>query len=269
MKPPVQVEVREAILTITLDAPERRNSLTPEMLCRLADAIVVFAADPALRVAVITGAGTRAFCAGGDLARTLPLMTGSRPPQDDWDRRVLEDPQVLAASGLRDFALDKPVIAAINGACLAAGFELMLGTDLRVAAEHATFGLPEVQRAVLPFAGSMVRLPRQIPQALAAELLLTGEPISATEAWRIGLINRVVAAEQVRPVSMAMAEHIARNGPLAVQAVKRTVRQASGQPLEAGFRMENEAKRQVLSTEDAREGPRAFMEKRPPIYRGR
>ncbi|WP_310462289.1 enoyl-CoA hydratase-related protein [Sphaerotilus sp.] len=268
MNTPVRVEVREAILTITLDAPERRNALTPEMLCRLADAVLAFAADPDLRVAVITGVGYRAFCAGGDLARTLPLMTGSRPPEDDWDRRVLDDPQVLAASGLRDFALDKPVIAAINGACMAAGFELMLGTDIRIAAEHATFGLPEVQRAVLPFAGSMVRLPRQIPQALAMELLLTGEPISAAEAWRIGLVNRVVAADRVMPVAMGMAERIARNGPLAVQAVKRTVRQASGQPLDAGFQMENEAKRQVLSTEDAREGPHAFMEKRPPVYRG-
>ena len=266
---PILTQVDGAVLTIIFNAPERRNALSPEMLCRLADAVIAFQADPALRVAIITGAGDRAFCAGGDLARTLPLMTGARAPEDDWDRRVLHDPVVMPASGLRDHPIDKPIVAAINGVCLAAGFELLLGTDLRVAAEHASFGLPEVQRALLPFAGAMVRLPRQIPQALAMELLLTGEPIGANEALRFGLINRVVAADQVLPVARAWAERIAANGPLAVQAVKRTVLAASGLPLAQGYELENDAKRLVLGTEDAREGPRAFMEKRPPSYRGR
>lgn len=266
---PLHTTVHGAVLTITLDAPARRNALTPEMLCRLADAVTGFAADPALRVAVITGAGDQAFCAGGDLARTLPLMTGDRPAEDDWDRRLLADPVVMAASGLRDYPLDKPVIAAINGTCMAAGFELMLGTDLRIAAEHARFGLPEVQRALLPFAGSMARLPRQVPQALAMELMLTGEPIDAATALRIGLVNRVLPAAEVMPAAMALAHRIAANGPLAVQAVKRTVREASGQPLAAAYALENEARREVLSTEDAREGPRAFMQKRPPVYCGR
>ena len=258
-----------AVLTLTLDAPARRNALTPEMLCRLADAVIDFAADPALRVAVITGAGSQAFCAGGDLQRTLPLMTGDRLAEDDWDRRLLADPLVMAASGLRDYPLDKPVIAAINGHCLAAGFELMLGTDIRIAADHARFGLPEVQRALLPFAGSMARLPRQVPQALALELMLTGDPIDAATALRIGLVNRVLPAAEVLPAAQALARRIAANGPLAVQAVKRTVREASGQPLAAAFALENEAKRQIMATEDAREGPRAFMEKRPAVYKGR
>ena len=266
---PILIEVDGAVLTITINAPERRNALSPEMLCRLADAVIAFQADPALRVAIITGAGDRAFCAGGDLARTLPLMTGARAPEDDWDRRVLHDPLVMPASGLRDHPIDKPIIAAINGVCLAAGFELLLGTDLRVAATHARFGLPEVQHALLPFAGSMVRLPRQVPQALAMELLLIGEAISADEAARCGLINRVVAPEQVMPVARAWAERIAANGPLAVQAVKRTVLAASGLPLAQAYGLEDQAKREVLATEDAREGPRAFMEKRPPVYRGR
>ncbi len=268
MSAPILFEPQGAIATITINAPHTRNALTPEMLCRLCDAVKSFASDPQLRVAVITGAGDRAFCAGGDLARTIPLMSGARAPADDWDRRLLADPEVMAASGLREFPLHKPVIAAINGACVAAGFELMLGTDLRVAADHASFGLPEVRRAVIPFAGALVRLARQVPQALAMELLLTGETIDARHALRIGLVNRVVSAEMVMPTALALARTIAANGPLAVQAVKRTVIETSGLALEAGYKIEDDAKRAVMNTEDAREGPRAFIEKREPRYRG-
>ena len=269
MSPPIRVETQGGIQVITIDAPQRRNALTPEMLCRLADAIMGFSTDPALRVAVITGAGEQAFCAGGDLERTLPLLTGDRAAEDDWDRRLLDDPQVLAASGLRDHPIDKPIVAAINGACMAAGFEMMLGTDIRIAAEHALFGLPEVQRAVLPFAGSMARLPRQVPHAVAMQLLLTGEPIGAAEAWRVGLVNEVLPREQVLPRAMAIAQRIARNGPLAVQAVKRTAVAASGLPLAQAYGLENAAKQAVLATADAREGPLAFMQKREPRYEGR
>lgn len=269
MSLPIRVETQGGILVITIDAPQRRNALTPEMLCRLADALMGLASDPSLRVAVITGAGEQAFCAGGDLARTLPLLTGDRVAEDEWDRRLLDDPQVLAASGLRDHPIDKPIVAAINGSCMAAGFEMMLGTDIRVAAQHAQFALPEVQRAVLPFAGSMARLPRQVPHAVAMRLLLTGEPIDAAEAWRIGLINEVVAREEVMPRAMAIARRIERNGPLAVQAVKRTAIASSGMPLTDAYELENAAKRDVLATADAREGPRAFIEKREPRYEGR
>lgn len=269
MSPPIRVEVIDAIQVVTIDAPQRRNALTPEMLCRLADAFIAFARDPARRVAVITGAGDQAFCAGGDLGRTLPLLTGNRAAEDEWDRRLLDDPEVLAASGLRDHPIDKPIVAAINGACMAAGFEMMLGTDIRIAAEHAQFALPEVQRAVLPFAGSMARLPRQIPYAVAMRLLLTGEPIDATEAWRIGLVSEVVAGEQVMPRALAVARRIARNGPLAVQAIKRTAVASSGLPLTEAYAIEDMAKRVVLATADAREGPLAFIEKREPRYEGR
>jgi enoyl-CoA hydratase len=269
MSPPIRVETHGGIQVITIDAPQRRNALTPEMLCRLADAFMGFSTNPELRVAVITGAGEQAFCAGGDLGRTLPLLTGDRPAEDEWDRRLLDDPQVLAASGLRDPPIDKPIVAAINGSCIAAGFEMMLGTDIRIAAGHAQFALPEVQRAVLPFAGSMARLPRQVSHAVAMRLLLTGEPIDAAEAWRIGLVNEVVVREEVMPRAMAIAQRIERNGPLAVQAVKRTTVAASGMPLTDAYALEDAAKRHVLATADAREGPRAFMEKREPRYEGR
>ena len=269
MTSPVTFSVQGAVATITLDSPGTRNALTPEMLCRLCDAVKNYASDPALRVAIVTGAGDRAFCAGGDLARTLPLLSGERPADDDWDRRLMSDPEVLAASGLREFPLHKPVIAAINGACMAAGFELRLGTDLRIAADHATFALPEVRRAVIPFAGSMVRLPRQIAFCHAMEIMLAGEAFSAAEAYRIGLVNRVLPAPAVMPEALALAHRIAKNGPLAVQALKKTVVAASGLALREGYRLEDESKRLVLATDDAREGPRAFMEKREPVYRGR
>ncbi|MBE7368668.1 enoyl-CoA hydratase/isomerase family protein [Ramlibacter pallidus] len=257
------------IATFTLNRPAARNALTPELVCRLADAVRDFVEDPALRVGIVTGAGEKAFCAGGDLGTMLPLLSGDRAPADAWDRRVLDEPFVMAASSLREFPIDKPLVAAINGACLAGGMEMALGTDIRVAADTAIFGWPEVRRAVIPFAGSLVRLPRQVPHALAMELLLVGEPIGAAEAHRIGLVNHVVAASDVMAKALDLARRIAANGPVAVQAVKRTVRTTSGVPLEQGFVLEDGAKRIVMASEDAREGPRAFMEKREPRYTGR
>lgn len=258
-----------AIAKVVFNRPASRNALTPEMLCRFADAVVEFATDDALRVMVLTAEGEQAFCAGGDLARTIPLMSGERPPEDEWDRRVLNDPVVMPASSLRDYPLHKPVVSAINGACFAAGFEIMLGTDIRIAAEHASFCLPEVKRGVIPFAGSMVRLARQVPYALAMEIMLTGDPIPAQRAQALGLVNEVLPGPEVLPRAMQVAERIAQNGPLAVQQLKRTVIEASGLPLEQGWRLEDETKRIVLGSEDAREGPRAFMEKRAPRYTGR
>jgi enoyl-CoA hydratase len=258
----------EGVATITFNRPEARNALTPEMLCRLADAIADFAADDSIRVAIITGTGEKAFCAGGDLATTLPLLTGARAPADEWDRRLLDDPVVAAASALREYPLHKPVIAAINGACLAAGMELMLATDIRVVAEHATFGLPEVTRALIPFAGSMARLPRQVAYCHAMELLLVGDAIGAWEAHRIGLVNHVLPAGQVLARAEGLARKIAANGPLAVQRVKQTVLATSGLPLAQAYGMEDEAKRVVLSSADAKEGPSAFVQKRIPHYFG-
>ena len=266
---PLLYEKDGPIATFTLNRPAARNALTPELVCRLADAVRDFVEDPALRVGIVTGSGDKAFCAGGDLGTMLPLLSGDRAPSDAWDRRVLEEPFVTAASSLRDFPIDKPLVAAINGACLAGGMEMVLGTDIRIAAEHAIFGLPEVRRAVIPFAGSLVRLPRQVAYCHAMELLLVGEAVSAPDAQRLGLVNHVVPAAQVMTKARELALRIAANGPVAVQAVKRTVRTTSGLPLEQGFALEDEAKRVVMASQDAREGPRAFMEKREPRYVGR
>jgi enoyl-CoA hydratase len=261
--------VEHGVMLLTLNRPAARNAISPQMACLLADTLAEAAVDEAVRAVVLTGAGDRAFCSGGDLALTLPLMTGARAPADDWDRRLLEDPGVMARSALRDYTFDKPVISAINGACLAGGMETMLATDLRIAAEHASFGLPEVKRALIPFAGSLVRLPRQVAHCHAMELLLLGDSIGAADALRMGLVNRVVPADEVLPAAMAMAARLAANGPVALREIKRTVRDGSGLTLEQGYRLEDASKARVMATADAREGPLAFMQKRPPVFTGR
>lgn len=257
------------IMVLTLNRPAARNAISPEMACRLADAFERFAHDDDLRVLVLTGAGTHAFCSGGDLALTLPLLTGARQPETEWDRRIIADRSIMDRSALRNFDIDKPMISAINGACLAGGMETMIATDLRIASVDAIFGLPEAKRGLIPFAGSLVRLPRQIPQALAMELLLTGDFIDAQRALSIGLVNRVVPTEEVLATAMQMAETIAANGPLAIRQIKRTVRRTFGASLEDGFRYEDEAYEIVIQSSDAREGPRAFMDKRPARFIGR
>lgn len=268
-EPHLLEEVRGDILVLTLNRPEARNAISPEMACRLSDAYARYAADDELRVLVVTGAGDKAFSSGGDLALTMPLLTGARKPEDEWDRRVLGDPAVMDRSALRHIAIDKPIVSAINGVCVAGGMETMLATDIRIAADTARFGLPEAKRGLIPFAGSLARLPRQIPHALAMEMLLTGEMIDANRALAAGLVNMVVPRAEVLARALCVAETIAENGPVALRQIKRTVRLATGLPLEQGFALEDDAKRIVMASKDAREGPRAFMEKRPARFTGR
>lgn len=267
--PHLLVEQQGHILTLTMNRPEARNALSPELCCRLADAYREFAEDDNLRVMVLTGAGDKAFCSGGDLALTLPLLTGARSPENNWDHQILNDPQIMNTSVLRHFDVDKPIIAAINGACLAGGMETMLASDIRISTRTAKFGLPEAKRGLIPFAGSLVRLPRQLPHAVAMEILLTGDLVNAERAHSLGLINHITEAENVLPMAMAMAERIAANAPIALREIKRTIRLASGSSFAEGFALEDQAKSIVMATEDAREGPLSFMEKRPARFVGR
>lgn len=268
MTAPLRFDRHGAVALVTLDRPERHNALSPEVICRLDDALAELRDDPELRVGVVTGAGDATFCSGGDLELTLPLLTGARAPQNDWDRRLLDDPDILHRTTLKGVPFDKPLIAAVNGACLAGGFELMLGTDIRFAADHAVFGLPEAKHGLIPFAGALVRLPRQVPQAVAMELLMTGAPIGAEAARAAGLVNRVLPAAEVLPAALETAERIARNGPLALAEIKRVVTGTSGLSLDQAYALETEAMGRVMRSADAREGPAAFMEKRKPAFRG-
>ena len=257
------------IARITLNRPEKRNAIDPEMMVRLADAWIDFEKDDELRVAIVTGAGDKSFCAGADLARLIPLMTGARQPEDEWDNRLRSEPNLGRTALLRDFPLYKPVISAINGYCLAAGTELVQGTDIRIASENATIGLTEVKRGIAPAGGGIVRMPRQVPFAKAMEILLVGDAIPAAEARLIGFVNYVVPQAELIAKAEEFAAKIAENGPFAVRKIKEAVLRGMGLPMEDAYKIEGQAVAEVMASEDAREGPLAFMERRTPKFKGK
>src|SRR2546427_8750314 len=222
-EPAVLYEKAGAIATVTMNRPAVRNAINAEMLCRLADAWQDVNDDPAVRAAIFTGAGEQAFCAGADLDRLVRMMQGLHPAEDEFDERIKNDVSLIYKGLMRSFDVSKPIIAAVKGYCVAGGMEMLQATDIRVAAEDARFALAEVKHALFPMGGSTVRLARQIPFAKAMEILLTGEQFSAAEALRIGLVNKVVPAVEVMREARRYAEVICENGPLAVQAVKRSV----------------------------------------------
>jgi enoyl-CoA hydratase/carnithine racemase len=245
-----------------------RNALSPQMLVKLAAAWREFREARELRVAILTGAGDEDFCAGGDLELTMPLVTGARQPADEWDRRLLADPSQFTDAILLGFELYKPVIAAVNGRALGGGTEITNACDLRVAAEHAVFGTPEAKVGLLPGGGSLTRLPRQIPFARAMEMLLIGDSFSAREALEMGLVNYVVRRERLLDKAFELAHKLAANGPLAIRKIKEGVLRSSGLPLERAYAVEREVAAAVMASRDAREGPRAFKEKRRPRFAG-
>ena len=248
-----EVDVVSHVATITLNRPEASNALSMAMLEGLDHALTGIEQNCDARVAMLTGGDV--FCAGMDLKEAIPLFTsGDELGYEDHTKRQFSD-------------VFKPIITAVNGLCVAGGLEMLLGTDLRIAAEHASFGLGEVRWGIIPAGGSHVRLPQQIPWAVAMELLLTGEPIDARRACEVGLVNRVVPADQVLPSALELAEKICKNGPLAVRTAKETSVRALA--LEPGFVLEKALGARVFSSEDAKEGPRAFMEKRKPSFSGR
>lgn len=267
--PALLFEKRNHIAYLTFNRPEVHNSFSPEVIVRLGEAWQEIDKDDDVRAVIVTGAGKVAFSAGADLGRLIPLFTRARKPEDEWDQKLLANRRLGDIALLRGYDTSKPVIAAINGFCIAGGMELIQATDLRVASENATFALQEVKWAIVPAAGSLARLQRQIPYCKAMEILLTGNRIDANEAWRLGLINYVVAQEKLMARAEELAATIAENGPLAVKAIKEAVRRTSGRPYEEAFKIENECARSVMESEDAKEGPRAFMQKRKPVYKGR
>src|SRR2546427_11943837 len=222
-EPAALYEKKDGIAVLTRNRPAVRNALNAEMLCRMADAWQDIQDDAAVRAAILTGAGEEAFCAGADLDRLVRMMQGLRPPETDFDKRIIEDFTIIYKGLLRNYEVTKPIIAAVKGYCVAGGTEILQTTDIRVAAEDARFAIAEVKHALFPMGGSTVRLARQIPFAKAMEILLPGGQFSAAEALRIGLVNKVVPAAEVMREARRYAEVICENGPLAVQAVKRSV----------------------------------------------
>jgi enoyl-CoA hydratase len=266
---PVLFHLADGVARLTINRPEKRNALSPEVVVRMARAWEEIAGDSSVRVVVLRGAGDRVFSSGGDLQRLIPLLTGARQPEDEWDEKVKADPRLLNQAMLRTSRFTVPVVAAVNGAALAGGTELALAADLRIASQHSTFGLPEVTRGIIPAMGGLARLSRQVPYTFAARIALVGEPISAAEAFAMGLVTKVVPAGELDAEVERVVERMAANAPVAMRKAKEALLRCAGSPLPAALRIESECGAEVLRTDDAREGPRAFVEKRAPRFAGR
>jgi len=254
----IDFELDDGIATVTINRPERRNALDAEHYEALSRAWLRVRDDPAVRVAVITGAGDKAFCAGADLK--------------SWVGREIELAELwLTQKGqLLNRGLDvwKPVIAAVNGACVGGGVTLLLATDIRVAVEGATFSLAEVKRGIIAANGGTQRIMQQLPYCIAMEMLLTGDTIDAATAARWGLVNKVVPAAELRDAALAYARKISANAPLAIQAAKELALRSRDMDLTTGLRMEQLVNRILQQSEDTREAKAAFAEKRSPQFKG-
>ena len=248
---PIRYETRGRIALVHFNRPEKLNALTLAMYDALGAAFERAQQDDAVRVIVLTGTGERAFCVGADLTESIPALASGRFDISEWD-----------AAHMKTGRITKPVIAAINGLCLGGGFEIMLATDLRIAAAEAQFALPEPGIGVVPAGGTLVRLARQIPYARAMELLLTADRFSAAQLLEMGVLNQVVPADQVLPAALALAERIAALSPQAVQLIKRAVCELSDLPWQDAFAREAVLGQEAFTSEDARRGLQAFAERR-------
>ena len=257
----IEITYVGAVMLVTIARSSVMNSLDAATNDALARAWDQFETNTEFHVAVLTGQGEKSFCAGADLKTLIParqaeIAAGVKPALSFGGGLT---------SGRR---LSKPIIAAVNGHCLAGGLELALACDMRICSPNASFGLSEVKWAIIPGAGGTQRLPRNVPLGYALEMILSGDPIDAAEALRVGIVNRIVPRADLVPAALELAGRIASRGPLAIRAARRAVYDGLEHGLEAGLEVEKALFHEVLQTEDAAEGPRAFAEKRQPKYKG-
>jgi len=260
-EPAALAEIRGHVMIVTLNRPNALNAVNAAMTRLVADALEQADSDREIRALVITGSGQRAFCAGADLKA---VARGEQLIPPGYER--------FGFAGYVAHFIRKPTIAAVNGFALGGGTEIALASDLVVAGESASFGLPEVSRGLFAGAGGAFRLPQQLPWKIGLELLFTGDPVDAATAQRHGLVNRVVPDEQVLDAALALAQRIARNAPLSVQASKQLAYgMADGRPSgdDDRWAQNSAVTERLMSSQDAREGPLAFAEKRPPVWQGR
>ena len=257
----VLFELTDQVAVITLNRPAVRNAINRELGSALMEALQRVREEADIRAAVITGAG-RTFCAGADLKERA--QTGRAA-----DASVASVIEASHTTGFARMVMEKPVLAAIDGYCLAAGFELALMCDIRLCTPDAKFGLPEITRGFFPGGGGPQRLMRAIPQAVAMEMILTGDPIDAPTAQQVGLVSRIVSVDELLTTASQIARRIASHAPLAVRAAKEVAQSALDETLEHALRFGGALRWIIGQTEDAREGPRAFTERRPPRYQGR
>jgi crotonobetainyl-CoA hydratase len=257
----VLFDVTDHIARVTIDRPERRNAVDAATADQLEEAWQSIEGNPDVRVVVLTGSGDKAFCAGADLKAGGDEKTGL----EYWAHAR---PDGFGGLSLRK-SLHVPVIARVNGVAVGGGFEMVLGCDIVIAADHATFGLPEARVGRMPLDGGMVLLPRMIPEKLAMGMLLTGNRISATEAERYGLVNAVVPAATLDETVDAWTAQIVECAPLSVKAIKECVKETLDLPVSEAMAVKLPALVKALESEDSEEGPRAFQEKRKPEWKGR
>jgi enoyl-CoA hydratase len=251
---PVIVDTADGVMTITLNRPKAKNAANKALAQGVADALDQLESDSRLRVGILTGAGGT-FCSGMDLKA---YVAGEDP--------IIEG---RGFAGLCEHKITKPLIAAVEGYALAGGFEMAISCDLIVAADNATFGMPETKRGLVAGAGGLVKLPKQIPSRVAKELALTGDFFTASRAYDLGLVNQVVSAGEALDAARALAEKIAGNGPLAVAITKEVIDKAQDWTTDVMFAHQSELIEPVFSSEDAIEGATAFAEKRAPVWKGR
>ncbi|HEV8296983.1 MAG TPA: crotonase/enoyl-CoA hydratase family protein [Acidimicrobiales bacterium] len=263
--PDAIVEREGQSVVITMNRPHRYNALSGAMLVRMYDAMVAASSDDDVRCIILTGAGGN-FSSGADL-KAMAGDAGNADPEIDVQARMKADPDLAWKALLRHYRPTKPIIAAVEGVAIAGGTEILQATDIRVAGESARFGVSEARWSLYPMGGSAVRLRRQIPYTLAAEILLTGKHITAQEAWRIGLVGHVVPDGTALDKAREIAGTICDNGPLAVEAILRTLQETDGMNESEALAHEFEYGQAVFRTQDSKEGPRAFAEKRQPNFR--
>jgi enoyl-CoA hydratase len=253
------------LLTITMNRPQRMNALSGEMLIRMYDAYQQASRDPDIRCILVTGANGN-FCSGADL-RAMAGDAADADREIDVQARMKEDPDLAYKALFRHYRPTKPIIAAVEGVAIAGGTEILQAMEIRVAGESARFGVSEARWSLYPMGGSAVRLPRQIPYTHAAEILLTGKHLTAREALACGLVGHVVPDGQALAKAREIAAVVCANGPLAVEAITRTLHECDGMELDEALQHEWEYGQAVFRSEDAKEGPRAFAEKRKPAFR--
>ncbi len=255
---PLEYKKEGKIAIFTLNRPDALNVVDPKTISEYHEALCDFRDDDNLWVGIITGAGLKAFCAGADIKNTLP-----------WMKSISNKPWLSPTTLMRGFELWKPMIAAVNGIAFGGGLEIVLACDIRIAAENASFAVPEVKLGIIPGWGGAARLPHILPGAIAAEMLFTGRPINAAEAHRLGLVNKVVPQADLMNAAKEMAGAICDNGPLAVRGAKRVMLASIHHGLDAGLKLETEVEDLLLQTNDFEEGTAAFLGKRKAIFTGK
>ncbi len=244
----IDYEVRDRIAHVRFNRPEKLNALTLAMYEQLAEAFARANDDPEVRVVLLTGAGSRAFCVGADLTESIPALAEGRFDISEWDGAHIKQPGFY-----------KPVVAAINGLCMGGGFEIMLAADIRVAAEDAVFALPEASLGFVPAGGTLVRLARQIPHAFAMELMMTAERFPASRLAEMGLLNRVVPAAELPQAALAYAEGIARKGRVALSVIKEAASTLGHLSLQEAFAREAQLGQRAFTCEEAKAGLQRFL----------